>query len=259
MFVSRPCQIQKDERFWIVNTLLNIFYSKNRTNKLCKLFERAFGKKVPDSIKIDSWEECINSDNLKLFFEVDLPSPKKYKEELCSLCKKEKTEEHQIIPFILASAEGKKTLEGSTQVDALILNPDNGFNVLIEAKVLSDISISITYDVVRNQIARNIDVMLEKNVKACKPLDARDPNKSLFLLLTPKLFKDNPSSRLYGYKIREYQDKNKGVDALERDLLSRTKEELEKIPSRIGWLTWEDFKEVNKECSPWSLNKNSFL
>ena len=46
----------------------------------------------------------------------------------------------------------KKILEGSTQVDALILNPDNGFNVLIEAKVLSDISVGITYDVVRNHL-----------------------------------------------------------------------------------------------------------
>ena len=258
--IGRPCQIQKDERFWTVNTLLNIFYSKYRVNELCILFEKAFGKKVPDSIGIDSWKECINSDNLKLFFEVDLPSPKKYKEDLCSLYEKEKIEEHQIIPFIIASAHGKKTLEGSTQVDALILNPDNGFNILIEAKVLSDISIGITYDVVRNQIARNIDVMLESNKKKlCDFLEKRDPKKSLFLLLTPKLFKDNPSSRLYGYKIREYQDKNKGVDALERDLLSRTKEELEKIPSRIGWLTWEDFKAVNNRCSPWLIEENVYL
>ena len=77
--------------------------------------------------------------------------------------------------------------------------------------------------------------------------------------VTPKLFKDNPSSRLYGYKIREYQDKNKGVDALKRDLLSRTKEELKKIPSRIGWLTWEDFKAVNNRCSPWLIEENVYL
>lgn len=256
---SRPCQIQKDERFWTVNTLLNIFYSKNRINELCVLFEKAFGKKVADSIGIDSWRECFNSDNLTLYFEVDLPSPANYKKKLCSLYKNGKIQEHQIIPFVIASAHGKKTLEGSTQVDALIVNPDNGFNVLIEAKVLSDISISITYDVVRNQIARNIDVMLEKKKRLRAPLKKRDPNKSLFLLLTPKLFKDNPTSRLYGYKIREYQDKNKGEDALKKDLPHRTKEELRNIPSRIGWLTWEDFKEVNKKCSPWSLDEENYL
>ena len=257
--IKGPCQIQKDERFWTVNTLMNIYYSSNRFNELCKLFEKAFGRKVPISIETNSWEECLSSDNLKLYFEIDLPSPAIYKNNLYSLYKEDKIQEHQIIPFIIASAHGKKTLEGSTQVDALILNQDNGFNVLIEAKVLSDISISITYDVVRNQIARNIDVMLESNERLCNPLDKRDPDKSLFLLLTPKLFKDNPTSRLYGYKIREYQDKNKGVDALKRDLPHRTKEELQNIPSRIGWLTWEDFKEVNNKCSPWSLEKENYL
>lgn len=253
--IKGPCQIQKDERFWTVNTLMNIYYSSNRLNELCKLFEKAFGKKVPLSIGINNWEDCFNTGDLKLYFEVDLPSPTIYKNNLYSLYKEDKIQEHQIIPFIIASAHDKKTLEGSTQVDALILNPDNGFNVLIEAKVISDISIGITYDVVRNQIARNIDVMLESNERLCNPLDKRDPDKSLFLLVTPKLFKDNPSSRLYGYKIREYKDKNKGVDALKRDLPHRVIGELKDIPSRIGWLTWENFKEVNNKCSPWSLDE----
>ena len=257
--IKGPCQIQKDERFWTVNALMNIYHNKNRVNDLCMLFEKAFGKKVPISIEIDSWEECLNSDNLKLYFEVDLPSPPSYKNNLCSLYKEDKIQEHQIIPFIIASAHDKKILEGSTQVDALILNPDNGFNILIEAKVLSDISISVTYDVVRNQIARNIDAMIEKKKKLRDPLKKRDPKKSLFLLITPRLFKDNPTSRLYGYNIREYQDKNKGEDALLKDLPHRTKEELRNIPSRIGWLTWEDFKEVNKKCSPWSLEKENYL
>jgi len=259
--ISRPCQIQKDERFWTANTLMNIFYSQNRVKELCVLFEKAFGKKGLDSIEIDSWKECFNSDNLKLYFEVDLPSPDGFKKNLRSLYENGNTQEHQIIPFILASAKKKKPLEGSTQVDALILNRDNGFNVLVEAKVLSDISTGITYDVVRNQIARNIDVMIEdgKNKKGCELLNKRDPNKSLFLLLTPKLFKDNPSSRLYGYKIREYQDKNKGVDALKKDLPHRKEEKLQDIPSRIGWLTWEDIKKVNNQCSPWPLDTKSYL
>ena len=97
--------------------------------------------------------------------------------------------------------------------------------------------------------------MLESNERLCDPLNKRNPKKSLFLLITPRIFKDNPASRLYGYKIREYKDKNKGVDALKRDLPNRTKEKLQNIPSRIGWLTWEDFKEVNNKCSPWSLGK----
>jgi len=257
--IKGSCQIQKDERFWTVNTLMNIFYSSNRVNDLCLLFEKAFGKKVPTSIEIDSWRECFNNDNLELYFEVDLPSPPSYKNNLCSLYEKGNIQEHQIIPFIIASAHGKKIIEGSTQVDAVIINPDNGFNVLIEAKVLSDTSNSITYDVVRNQIARNIDVMLESNERLCDPLNKREPDKSLFLLVTPKLFKDNPTSRLYGYKIREYHDKNTGKDALLKDLPHRKERGLQDIPSKIGWLTWEDFKEVNNKCSPWSLDKENYL
>lgn len=115
----------------------------------------------------------MTSDNLRLYFEVDLPSPPSYKNNLCSLYKEENVQENQIIPFIIASAHGKKIIEGSTQVDAVIINPDNGFSVLIEAKVLSDISIGVTYDVVRNQIARNIDAMLESNEKLCDPLKKR--------------------------------------------------------------------------------------
>ncbi len=97
--IKGSCQIQKDERFWTVNTLMNIFYSSNRVNDLCLLFEKAFGKKVPISMEINSWEKCFSSNNLKLYFEVDLPSPAIYKEKLYSLYKEDRIQEHQIIPF----------------------------------------------------------------------------------------------------------------------------------------------------------------
>jgi hypothetical protein len=38
-----------------------------------------------------------------------------------------------------------------------------GVAVIFEAKVLSDVSTHITFDVARNQLARTIDVMLEAN------------------------------------------------------------------------------------------------
>ena len=130
----------------------------------------------------------------------------------------------------------------------MFLNSKNGFAVIIEAKVLSDISYDITYDTMRNQIARNIDVMLEDNKKLCQPLDKRDPEKTLFLLVTPKLFKDNPSSRLYGYKFKEYKTK---PESLSGDLPHRKNYDWQNISSRLGWLTWEDFKSVNKDCCRW--------
>ena len=78
----------------------------------------------------------------------------------------------QPIPYILRAAKGKKrSLEGPTHVDAILVNIDNGFGILFEAKVLSDISYQITYDTTRNQIARNIDVMLEENTSDGSPLN----------------------------------------------------------------------------------------
>ena len=38
-----------------------------------------------------------------------------------------------------------------------------GVAVIFEAKVLSDISAHVTFDLARNQLARSIDVMLEAN------------------------------------------------------------------------------------------------
>lgn len=146
------------------------------------------------------------------------------------------------------STDAKVNLEGPTNVDAMLLNSKNGFAVVIEAKVLSDISYEITYDTMRNQIARNIDVMLEKNNKLCHPLDKRDPEKTLFLLITPKLFKDNPSSRLYGYKFNEYKT---NPESLSGDLPHRTNCDWPNISRRLGWLTWEDFKSVNNNCCRW--------
>jgi len=259
-------QIQKDERFWTINTLLNIYNSPNRLSELVQLFEKEFGQGVPLSINIDSWKECFDSKNLEVYFEVDLPSPKKYKDYLynkyCLSYKNKQSNGHQFIPYILACACNKKRLEGSTQVDAIIINPDNGFTVIFEAKVLSDISIFITYDLLRNQIARNIDVMineeLEDKYNSHPILKNINPKKTLFILLTPKIFKDNYSSRFYGYKMRDYTDEKMGAANLNKDLPHREKKELKDIPQRIGWLTWQDFQDVNSNCSPFDIDYNTF-
>jgi len=221
--MRKPCQVEKDERFWIVACMMTIFYSQNRTEELTQLFRNAYGD-FPPVKGVESWGECLKGD-LHLFFEVKLPSP----------------------AYVLNSAEGKKNLEGPTNVDSILLNSKNGFAVIIEAKVLSDISYEITYDTMRNQIARNIDVMLEESKELCPPLD-RDPEKTLFLLITPKLFKDNPSSRLYGYKFCEYKT---NPNSLSKDLPHRENGDWQNVSNRLGWLAWEDFKDVNKDCCQW--------
>jgi len=239
--MRKPCQIEKDERFWIAACMMTIFYSLSRKQELIKLFTVAYGD-FPPIRELNSWAECFGEE-LHLFFEPNLPSSSSYKEWLLNNLNK-----RQFIPYVLESAEGKVNLEGATNVDAILLNSKNGFAVIIEAKVLSDISYEITYDTMRNQIARNIDVMLEKNKGLCYPLNKRDPEKTLFLLITPKLFKKNSSSRLYGYKFNEYKTNPASLSA---DLPHRENCDWQNITSRLGWLTWEDCKDVNKDCCRW--------
>jgi DNA-binding NarL/FixJ family response regulator len=239
-----PCQIEKDERFWVASSLMTVFYSRKRTSQCIELLKRAYGE-IPPTKDSTSWEDCVNG-KLHLFFECNLPSPVIYKEWLC-----ENQRDRHIIPYVHDSAVEKKSLEGPTNVDALLLNSTTGFAVVMEAKVLSDISHDITYDVMRNQIARNVDVMLEPNGNLCDPLNGRDPDKTLFLLVTPRIFRDNPASRLYGYKMNEYKSDPK---SLRKDLQHREGVDWTALTRRIGWLTWEEFREVNGNCCAWLGN-----
>jgi hypothetical protein len=87
---------------------------------------------------------------------------------------------------------------------------------LIEAKVLSDASYQVNFDPLRNQLARLIDVMLEPASSTYAPLKDRKHDLSVAVLLTLRLFKDNPHSRLYGRLFNEYRGR---PDALGRDLV----------------------------------------
>jgi len=238
---KKPCQIEKDERFWVASCMMTIFYDKRRMQLLQQLFTQAYGQDPPLA-GLDSWRECLEGE-LELFFEPTLLSPPSYKSWLS-----QNLTNQQFIPYVLNGAYGKKHLEGATHVDALLINPRNGFAVIVEAKVLSDISYDVTYDATRNQMARIIDAMLDGNKTRCEPLCKRDPEKTLFLLLTPEMFKINPSRRLYGYKFIDYK---RNLDSLATDLPHRKTLNWLMIRRRLGWLTWEDFHRTNKDCCPW--------
>lgn len=231
-------QIEKDEKFWTASTFLTLFYSPTRNDEFTEMLERAYGQ-TPPLKNFTNWTDCLNGD-LHLFFEPRLPSPKSY---LSWLRDNMGTQNH--IPYIMDNAKNKfgrfrANLEGPTNVDALILNSSNGFAVIIEAKVLSDISCQVTYDMRRNQIIRNVDIMLEKN-RLSSRLDKREPDNSLFLLITPEIFKHNPGSRLYGYKYCDYRNRPETISA---DLPHRNLDERQSIDlsKRIGWTTWEELK-----------------
>jgi hypothetical protein len=85
--------------------------------------------------------------------------------------------ERAAIPYLKekAKAPGAR-LEGATKADAMLLARQSGTAVIFEAKVLSDISAHITFDLARNQLARNIGVMLEANPALAAPLSLAIPS-----------------------------------------------------------------------------------
>jgi len=240
-----PRQIEKDERFWTVTALKQIFDDPARDSLFTKLLSETYGK-TPPIAGMTSWKECLNGD-LKLYFEACLASPSAYANWL-----RTNLTDRQMIPYVLDAARRKsaRALEGATHVDALLLNLSNGFSWLIEAKVLSDISCLISFDHYRNQIARNLDVMLDNTSQPGSGLENRDPDSSLFSLLTPGSFKRYPTSRLYGWLMHEY-----GTDpnALKRDLGHREEMDWVGLSRRIGWLTFEDFERIRPGACPWLL------
>jgi len=164
----------------------------------------------------------------------------------------------QIVPYVLDAAYRRGTdavrkgLEGPTQVDAILLNADNGFAVLFEAKVLSDISYQVSFDAMRNQIARTIDVMLEPNANLPEPLSLHQPERTLLAMLTPEVFGQYPHSRPYGWLLDEYRS---NPEALARDIPHRQSVDWPEVARRIGWLTWEDCEQVLPRSCPWLTPK----
>jgi hypothetical protein len=235
-----PCQIEKDERFWTATTMKRLV---ENPAALEVVLRSTFGDEPPMSA-FKSWYECL-SGRLNLVLEATLPSPETYVQWL-----RLNLGSRHLIPYVLHAAQraNARTLEGATHVDALVVNADNGFSLLVEAKVLSDISCVVSFDVFRNQIARNVDVMLESSAGLGPPLDARRPDRSLFLLLSPAFFRDRPQSRLYGWLFNEYKSL---PSALQRDLPHRDSVNWPDVVRRLGWVTFEGIASVASGTCPW--------
>jgi hypothetical protein len=82
------------------------------------------------------WEDAL-AGPLELFFEVSLPSPRRYRDWL-----RHHLDERAPIPYLSekAAGPGSRRLEGPTKADAMLLARDTGVAVIFEAKMLSDIS-----------------------------------------------------------------------------------------------------------------------
>ena len=240
-------QIEKDERFWVATALMTAFYAEDRTGSLARLLEAALGPRgLPEDFA--HWADALGPARaLRLFFEANLPAPDTYKRELseeaCS------SRPHRLmLPYSRSVAQQSKPLEGATKVDAILVAPSTGFAVVFEAKVLADTSSHTTYDAIRNQIARNLDVLLDPHPTLLPPLDARQPERTCFVLLTPQIFLDHPHTRLYGSLMRAYMS---GGPALHHDLPHRDPGNLARLSTRLGWTSWERLDEVVPGACPW--------
>lgn len=131
-------------------------------------------------------------------------------------------------------------------------NCQNPWVCFVEAKLLSDCSLSVSCDLARNQIIRVIENLL------CFQNDLKYPEKLFFTLLTPRFFRDNKHARLYGYKIREYCDfeGNACIDKIIHDIdrltINRRNEGNWRYPEnleervgslKINWVTYEEIFE----------------
>lgn len=236
-------QMEKDERFWIATAMLSIFHSPRRIEVLTGLLTRCLGE-VPPMEGLSSWAEALGTEQ-RLYFEVNLPSPESYRVWLA-----EHLDERVLIPYVRQAAARRlsQRLEGATKVDAMLLAPSTGLAVLFEAKVLSDVSGGIEFDVLRNQLVRNVDVMLEENPGLQEPLPRRRPERSCLVLVTPEVFRIHRHGRLYGWLFDAYK---RDPGKLQEHLPHRHDIDFRKVADRLGWLSWEDCNEVLPGSCQW--------
>ena len=128
---------------------------------------------------------------------------------------------HSGDPLLTARASDPKPVEGNSEIDVVFEVSE--LLVFVEAKLGSDISMQTTYDPSRNQIARNIDCLIDES-------RGRIPMFWMFV-------RDLGPKRAYVQLMREYRD-NPGT--LARDLPHRDPAVLEAIAQRLIMVTWRD-------------------
>ena len=122
-------------------------------------------------------------------------------------------------------AANPEPVEGSSEIDVIFDHSE--FLVYAEAKLGSDISMDTKYDPERNQIARNIDCLLE-NAGNRMPM---------FWLLA----RDEGPERAYVQLMKSYRD---DASLLARDLPHRDPAALNVVVQNLTILLWNDFSEL---------------
>jgi hypothetical protein len=236
-----PSFLHRDETLWTAGGLLALQRSQDPVGRWRAVLSGLFGSLPPTAERLE-WDDLLRPD-LKLFFEVGLPSPPAYRSWLAAHL----DDRQALVTQRLVAQERGESLEGRTHLDALLISTSSGFALHFEAKVLSDIDAKTTHDSLRNQLARNLDCLA--SVPGQHPvLGTRNPDRSFLVMLTPDLFRRHWHSRLYGRLVREYMT---DPAALQRDLPHLRGSDCAALARRIGWLTFEDLKSVEPQACPW--------
>jgi hypothetical protein len=223
-----PQQVPAQGLPQLATALMTLYHAGDgsaREEAFARLLERAGLRPGPE---FRHWEDAL-AGGLELYFEVSLPSPRRYHDWL-----RDHLDERVLIPYLTDAARARARLEGGTHADAVLLAPKTGVAVIFEAKVLSDVSPHVTFDVARNQLARTIDVMLEENPALQSPLHLRKPGRIFLVLLTPALMQRQGAahaiskSRLYGWLMPAYSDP--GSSLLQQHLPHRDPANWPKLP-----------------------------
>lgn len=236
--------IAHDERFWTATALMSLFEGPSPAADVVALLTAAYGP-VPPFAGFSSWAEAIGTDP-QLFLEVSMPSPSSYQHHL-----RGELHRHVLSWGEYQAGKEKVQLEGATEVDAVIVSPSTHVAVVVEAKVRSDLSTHTSYDLVRNQLARIVDVTLDAHGNLRQDsLRHRRPDRTCVLLLTPEVFRDDPTSRLYGHLHASYTQR---PETLAAHLPHRSEPLVHEAARRLGWATWEDVERVRPGALPWRV------
>lgn len=156
------------------------------------------------------------------------------------------------VKYVRECARDKTVVEGATDFDAVI-TIQKSIKIFVECKFTSDISVDTTYNTTRNQIARCIDIGLAS-------LDDR-MEEFYFILLTPRIYQEDPGSRFYYFKMNQYID---DPQALALDIPRFEKwfddeTELNKISRKLSFLTWEKCVDQILENGSWTTEEKDQL
>ena len=163
----------KNEKIW--NYLIAHLLNGTKGKKYLKKF-------LNNSIKIKTSKD--------IWFEAQPISPRKGDSG--------KTEGNTILDLAFGDIDKREKTQSGIEYFPPKSSKKESWVCFIEAKLFSDCGISVTANPMRNQITRVIENLL------CFNNNNNYEPDLFFTLLTPRDFYENPNSRLYGYKMREY-------------------------------------------------------